>query len=288
MKKKIPGLRGLAVLVCVTLASPQAFTEETTKASLESKYIMESDAGNQSGQVQIAESEFLFEHEFKLENGMPVTVSLKNRHTDINSDAPVYLPSKLVGRSLGLGVKFPAPFTESDNYFFGLDLYPSMYTDDWNETSSSAFRIPGRAYLIYRRDENFIVFAGLSIRPEFDAKILPLIGFIYRPNDRLEFNFASSSPHVSFALSNRTKVVFEIDLVNDEYEVEYNGQKGRILAYKEFSAGVGLRHNFTQTLSGSVSVGSVFSRALRYEDDDNGEIEPESGMYVKAGFKLSF
>jgi hypothetical protein len=288
--RKILSVSKVLMLGCMAaiLMSPQVFSEEgSTRALLESRYISESDVDAQSGQLTIAETRFSFEHEFKLDNGMPITVSFLDKHTEINSDVAVYLPSKLEGRSLGLGVKFPAPCTESENYFVGLDVFPSMYTDGWSETSSSAFRMPGRAYLIYKRDENFIVIAGLSIRPGFDTTVLPLIGFIYRPNDQWEFNFSSDNPNVKYQLSDKTKVLLEADIINDEYEVTHNGEKGRVLFYRELSTGIGLEHNFTDSITGLVSFGGVFSRMVKYEDD-NGKIRPDAGMYVKARLSVHF
>ena len=270
------------VFACVNPG--HVFSQEVnTAALLESRYITESDVEAQSGQLSISETKFSFNHEFKLGNGMPVSLSLMNKHTDINSDVSVYLPSNLVARSLGLGVKFPAPFTESENYFVGLDISPSMYTD----TSSSAFRLPGRAYLIYKRDENFIVIGGISIRPNFDTKVLPLVGFIYRPNEQWEFNFSSDNPHIQYNLTEKTKILLEADIVNDEYEVEHNGAKGQGLFYRELSTGLGVQHQFTQSVSGMISAGCVFSRLLRYEDD-NGKVQPDAGMYIKARMSIHF
>lgn len=262
--------------------------ESKTKALLESRYIQESDIEQQAGQLAIAETKFSFEHEFNLENGMPISLSLRDRHTDIDGDVPaVYLPSTLEGRSLGLGVKVPAPFTSSENYFIGLDVFPSMYTDGWSRSTSSAFRIPGRAYLIYRRDENLIVFGGVSVRPGFDTKVLPIIGFIYKPNERLEFNFASDNPNVSYRFSDKTKLLAELDIVNDEYELTRDPNKGRVLLYRQLSSGLGIEHQFTSAVSGMVSTGCVFSRSIKYEDG-TGKIEPEAGMYVKAKISISF
>lgn len=287
--KRFADIKMLLVLMFSAVFAGSSFAKEPeTKAILESRYIQESDIEQQAGQLAIAETKFSFDHEFNLDNGMPVSISFRNRHTDIDGDVPsVYLPSTLEGRSLGLGVKFPVPFTQSENYFIGLDVFPSMFTDGWGRNTSSAFRIPGRAYLIYRRDENLIVFAGVSVRPEFDTKVLPIIGFIYKPNDRLEFNFASENPHITYRFSEKTKLLAELDMVNDEYELTRDANKGRVLLYREFSSGIGVEHQFTSSVMGMVSTGCVFSRSIKYEDG-NGKVEPEAGMYVKAKISISF
>jgi hypothetical protein len=276
--------------LAVFLAVPYVKAEEDpmTSVLLESRYMPEVDADNQPGSLSMSVSKFSFEHEFKVEERLPVTFSMVNSHTEINSDVPVYLPSNLVSRSLGLGVKLPAPFTSSPNYFIGLDVFPSMNTDGWSETSSSAFRMPFRSYLIYKRDENFIVFGGLSVRPGYAfSTVLPIVGFIYKPSEELEFKFASDNPTATYKFNEKTSAFLEANLVNEEYEVEHEGRQGRVLLYRELGLGTGLEHKFTDHLKGLVSIGTVFGRLFEYEDEE-GEIEPEAGMYVKGRFTVDF
>ncbi|MBL8014056.1 MAG: hypothetical protein JNN05_09435 [Candidatus Omnitrophica bacterium] len=254
---------------------------------MESRYIWETDVDAQSGQISVSETKASVGYDSKFENGMPISFSISGRHTDIKSDVPVFLPSHLAALSFSAGVKIPAPFTASQNYFLGLDIMPSMYSDGWDNFSSDTFRIPIRSYLIYRRDENFIVFAGASIRPDFDTKILPLLGIIYRPNQYWEINMASDNPQIIYHASEKTKLILEADIINDEYELTGSGNKGRVLFYRELSAGLGIQHQFTKNVSGLVSAGSVFKRMLRYEDD-NGKVMPDQGLYVKARVQFNF
>jgi hypothetical protein len=278
----------LVAVAVLMLAGPYAMADDpATTAYLESMYISDSDVNAQSGSLAISESKFVFQHDFKVKQELPVTFSMIDTHIDINSDVPTYLPSNLVGRSLGLGVKFPAPLTQSPNYFMGIDLFPSMYTDGWNETSASAFRMPVRGYLIYKRDENFIVFGGLNIRAGYDSVVRPILGFIYKPTPELAFNFASDNPTITYQVTPKTKLLVEGDYVNDEYEVTHLGQKGRVLFYRELGVGTGVEHNFTDAVKGTLTVGSMFSRLLRYEDD-TGKVEPDAGFYVKGRLSAAF
>jgi hypothetical protein len=288
MNKTIALVLGFVTVGILVTLPANAQEDPMTSVLLESRYMSEVDADNLPGSLSMSVSKFSFEHEFKVEERLPVTFSIVNSHTEINSDVPVYLPSNLVSRSLGLGVKLPAPFTSSPNYYIGIDVFPSMNTDGWSESSSSAFRVPFRSYLIYKRDENLIVFGGVSIRPGYAyATALPIFGFIYKPSEELEFKFASDNPTVTYQFTEKTRGILEATLVNEEYEVEYEGQQGRVLLYREFGLGAGIEHQFTNNLKGLVSVGSVLGRLFEYEDDQ-GEIEPEAGMYVKARLTVDF
>jgi hypothetical protein len=277
----------IAVGLLTFSTNAMAAEDPATSVLLESRYLPEVDVDQQPGSLAISESQFAFQHEFKVDERLPITFSMMDKHIDINSDVPTFLPSNLVGRQLGLGVKFPAPFTSSPNYFMGVDVFPSMYTDGWSESSASAFRIPFRTYLIYKRDENFIVFGGLSIRPSYDSTVLPIIGMIYKPTPEITFNIASDNPTITYQVTEKTKLLLEGNIVNDEYEVNHLGEKGRVLFYRELSAGAGIEQSFTKSIKGLVTVGTVFSRLLKYEDD-TGKVEPDAGMYVKGRVTVEF
>lgn len=287
MNQKVVGTILTAFFIGLNPYAVFANEKPLVTAQMESRYIWEADVDAQTGQVSISETKLSAGYDTKFENGMPISFSITGKHTDIKSDVPVFLPSHLSALILGAGVKIPAPFTTSKNYFLGFDIMPSMYSDGWDNFTSDTFRIPMRSYLIYRRDENFIVFAGVSIRPDFDTKVLPLLGIIYRPNQYWEINVASDNPQIIYHASEKTKLILEADIVNDEYELTSAGNKGRVLFYRELSAGLGIKHEFSKHISGLISAGSVFKRMLRYEDD-NGKVMPDQGFYVKARMQLDF
>ena len=68
-----------------------------------------------------------------------------------------------------------------------------------------------KTYLIYKPSEEFILVGGLSIRPDYDQTVLPLLGVIYKPNDRLSFNRASDDPNISYVLDERATAFVEFD-----------------------------------------------------------------------------
>ncbi|MCK5581828.1 MAG: hypothetical protein KAJ18_11215 [Candidatus Omnitrophica bacterium] len=260
--------------------------EDGLFATLNSRYIISSDVERVSGEVEITESEFELKYADKLFDEMPVAVSLNVKHIDIVDDVDVDLPTHLEGMSLGLSAKVPVPFMDLDYYFIGLDIFPSMYTDDmgWED---SAFRIPVQAYVIYKESDDFIVVAGLSIRPDYDQQVLPIIGFIYKPNDRLTFNLTSKDPKILYELDDNLTAFAEFDYVNEEYEVTRASQDGVVLKHRESSMGFGLQYLVDDTVEASASVGSVFARRLEYRDGV-GKVEPEAGIYLKAQVSYKF
>ncbi len=285
-------LLGAVIFIFVQMVSSQNFLraddsrmedDPTTRASIKSRHIFESEIDNTSNEIEVNESQFDFSKEFKA-GELPVTFGLTVKEIDINENAgAASLPSRLVGKEILLGTKFPAPFLDSDHYFVGVDVIPSMHTDDW-DFKSSAFRIPFRTYLIYKQSDEFILVLGATIRPQFDTVATPIIGVIYKPNDRLTFNLASSEPNITYKLNEQLMALAEFGFSMDEYEVTRNGQDGVVFKYNESSFGGGFKYDLTKNIEAMLTAGGVFGRYIEYRDKVDKTI-PETGLYTN--FKLS-
>jgi hypothetical protein len=249
------------------------------------KHIYPSDVDATSSEVAMTETAFNFSHEFKMSSGMPVGYALEVGHMDIHYDGPVDLPSHLESRGLSAGIKFPAPLIEDDRYFMGLDVKPTFNTDGYT-WESGAFRVPLRAYLIYKESDDLIFFGGISVRPDYDVQVLPILGFIYKANDRLSFNIASK-PHIAYKLTEETTFLWKFNFTLEEYEVTRGSQEGVVLKYKDFSTGVGIEHKFNETIRAALSVGGVFGRRLEYRDDV-GKVAPDAGLYTDFSLTAAF
>ncbi len=276
---------GLCLVRATTHADDMPVNNNELSVTLKSRHIYESDVSSDSGSISLTESQIGFFKEFKIDR-LPLVTGLKFKHTDINDSVRMPLPTKLVGQELLLGVKFPAPYLDSDRYFIGVDIFPSMYRDDW-QWKSSSFRIPSRIYLIYRESERFVLVGGFTVRPGFDTTVFPILGFIYQPNDQLKFNFASDNPSVTYKINERLSVLGELEFVVDEYEVDRGAQRNVVLKFKEYSAGVGLNYHFNESCAVKVSTGAVLGRQIEYEDEV-GKLAPDTGLYSDIRLTLKF
>ena len=255
-------------------------------AGIQSRHIYSSDIEATDGDIDITSTKFDLTYKFKAAGELPVDISLDVGHKDINADTSVDLPSHLGSRRLGLSTKFPVPFVSDDRFFMGIDILPTLNTDNW-DWRSGAFRIPFRSYLIFKESDDLILVGGVSVRPEYEREVIPVIGLIYRPNDRLSFNFASDDPNISYKLNDVTLLRWELQYVFDEYEVTRGTQEGVVLQYQEISSGFGIEHQFNETFKGAVSAGGVFNRQLEYKDDV-GKVAPETGFYTGLQLKATF
>ncbi len=268
------------------LAGADETREPQVTAGIHSRHIYPGDIKATDGDIAITSADFDLTYKFKVARELPVDISFDVGHKDINADTPVDLPSHLESRRLELATKFPAPFIQDDRFFMGFDIFPTLNTDDW-DWRSGAFRIPFRGYLIFKESDDFILIGGVSVRPEYDKEILPVIGVIYRPNDRLSFNFASDDPNISYKLNDATLLRWEMDYAWEEYEVTRGAQEGVVLQYQEISSGFGIEHKFNETFKGTVSAGGVFNRRLEYKDEV-GKVAPDTGFYASARLTAVF
>ena len=247
----------------------------------------QSDVNADSGEIAVAESKVEFQEELKIYQ-LPLTFGAVVKHVDINDTIVQELPTALIGRMFETGAKFPAPFMDHEHFFMGVDIRPSLYTDEWGETwGGGAFRIPFRTYLIYKGSDDFILVGGVYVRPEFDTEVLPVIGFIYRPNERLSFNFASDDPHVAYKLTDQATLMMEFGYTLDEYEVKRGTQDGVVLRYSGLTTGAGIKYDFNDCLQAAVSAGGAFARRLEY-DDGAGKVVPENAVYSSVRLTARF
>ncbi|MBI5150006.1 MAG: RNA methyltransferase [Candidatus Omnitrophica bacterium] len=285
LMKNIAAVFCLLFVLCACVF-PAAADEAPLTAGVQSRYAASSDIEATNSSIEVTTSQLNVVYQLKAFGELPVDLSLDVGHTDINEDDPLDLPSHLESRRFGLSTKFPAPFISDDRFFMGLDVFPTLNTDAW-DWRSGAFRAPLRGYLIFKENDDFILVGGVSVRPDYEDKILPVIGLIYKPNDRWSFNFASDDPNISYKLNDATLLRWEINYVREEYEVTRGAQEGVVLQYREVSSGFGIEHKFTESFNGLVSVGGVFDRQFKYRDGE-GKAAPESGGYVRARLSAIF
>jgi hypothetical protein len=185
-----------------------------------------------------------------------------------------------------VGTKFPVPFVSSNEHFIAIDVMPSWYSDE-SSLTRSAFRLPFRTYLIYKPSDTFVFIAGAQIDVDADTPVFPVIGFNYQPNDRLDFQLASTEPTITYKLDDHWAVFAEYDAKLDEYVVTRAGQKGVVLKVREATFGGGLKFKIEKWLDASLSTGLNTMRQFAYLDNV-GKVDVNSAPYIKARLSMKF
>lgn len=245
------------------------------------KYLPSRKVNAMPGEIGVTESACELSYEWNVLNTLPVELSLEAQYFSINNTTRVTLPSHLNG--LTAGIETTLPFFNFDKTYVRVGVSPAFYADTWDFDSSS-FRIPFHSFLIYQFNNRWTFIAGVGVFPDFENKILPIAGFIYKPNTRLTFSIVPKNPNVSYVLNPRvTLFVEDGSLLNTEFEVKKDNLENVVLKYNETRLGTGIKYKFNKFIQSAVSVGAIFNRSLEYRDS-LGKVDIKNGMYTE--FKI--
>lgn len=237
------------------------------KAEMDSSvyYMPSSGLKAQPGKISLVDSAWEYSYEFKAFGKLPLELSLDSRYIGIKKEEAtgVTLPAHLTG--MGAGIQATMPFFKFDKTYFRMKVMPAFYGDDWDAHSSS-FRLPVQSFLIYQPDAQWTLVAGVAVYPDFERKVLPILGFIYKANDRLTFNLVPKKPNISYILSQRLTLFVEGGFSSSEFEVTRDNLEGAVLRYTQKYAGAGMKLKLNKDVNLSLSAGGAFNRYLKYRD----------------------
>jgi hypothetical protein len=209
---------------------------------------------------------------------LPLKFSLAPQYIGIENTTEVELPSNLTG--LTTDIETTLPFFNFDKTYLRLGISPSFYGEDWDFETSN-FRIPMRYFLIHQPNAQWTLMAGVAVYPDFQTELLPILGFIYQPNDKLIFRIVPKRPNVSYLLNARVTLFVEGgSSLNSEFEVTKDNLKNVVLRYKQMRLGSGVKLKLNKFIQSSLSAGAVFNRTLKYRDS-LGKVNLKDGFYTE-------
>lgn len=247
------------------------------------RYMPSRSVDAQSGKVEILEGDTEYSYEFKAFDKLPLKLSLDNKYIGIENTTSVKLPAHLVGLTTDIETTFP--FFNVDKTYLCLGMSPSFYGDDWS-FRSSGFRLPSRAYLIHQPTDKWTFLAGVAFYPDFENEVLPILGFIYKPNDKLTFKITPKRPNINYILNDKITLFAEGGSTFGEFEVNKDNLKNVVLRYRETHLGAGIKYKVNKFIESSLSCGGIFGRSLKYRDDSLGKVDIKNGVYTELRLEI--
>ena len=234
-----------------------------------------SGADAQSGKVGIIDTATEYSYTIKALDKIPVEFGLATRYIGIKNTTAVELPKYLT--SFTFGTETTLPFFNFKYTYFTLGLAVRFNGDNWN-INHDTLSLNQRYFFIYQPNKQLTFIGGLSVAPGDRDTFTPIVGFIYRPLDRLTFSIIPAQPEIAYGLTEKLTAFAQANISRDEYAVNKGGLKNIVLEYNEIHAGVGLRCAFNKYVQGSISGGGVFNRLIKYRNDQ-GKIGLQNGVY---------
>jgi hypothetical protein len=272
-------------ILLMILALPYlCFAQSDPKAKVETylRYFPSSSARAMPGEVKIVASGAEYSYEFKAFDKLPLKFSLDSRYIGIENSTEIKVPAHLTGLSGDIEATFP--FFSLNKTYLRVGVSPSFYGDDWNFTGSE-FRIPWRLFAIYLPNEKWTFLSGVAVYPDFQKKLLPILGFIYKPNNKLIFNILPKRPNISYSVNEKLTLLAEAGSSFAEFEVTKDDLRNVVLRYNETHLGAGLKYRLNKTTEAFFSAGRAFGRRLQYRDS-LGKVNIKDSLYAEIRIEL--
>jgi hypothetical protein len=265
-------------------AEPGPGDEMPRQIDFYTRYLPSHGVKAQSGKVGIITSEYEYSSDFLCFEKLPIQLSFGNQYVGIENSTAVSLPAHLTSFETDIETTLPL-FGIRDTYL-RLGVHPAFYTDNWSAYASS-FRIPSRFFAIFIPNDKLTLVGGVAVFPDYETVVQPIVGFVYKPTDRLTFDITPRRPNIAYGINKKLSVFAEYGFDSDEFEVTKDGYQRTVLIYSEKRVGAGLRFIANKYINGSISVGNVLSSLLQYRDS-LGKVQAKNGFYTELRVGAAF
>ena len=271
-----------------TIKKKQAPNEDHNSSSeIDSyiRYIPSHSSETQSGKIRITQSGIEYSYDFKAFRELPVELSLNPEYININNSTPVKLPTILTKLSAGFNTTVPL-FNIKGTYFY-IELDPSFYGDNW-DFGPSNFYLESRYAVMYQPNERLSLMAGLMVNPVYRYPffsglhlntISPMLGFIYKPNDKLIFNILPDTPNVSYKITDRVTLFMQENDSLERYYVTKDNTETK-LNYSQLYLSAGVKFKINKFIETSLAMGNSFRQILKYTDTA-GKVATRNGIFAE-------
>jgi hypothetical protein len=182
-------------------------------------------------------------------------------------------------------------FRVYDNrWIFDVAVTPGLYADDHSFDSNDAFRFNGRAVAVYAPSPEWKWLLGATYLNGAWAKVVPIAGFVYEPNDDVIYEAVFPQPRVAWRLPSspvpgRDEYWFYLlgEFANSIWAFEQTDGTPDVLAYRDFRFIAGLERKVVGGLSYRGEVGWVFNRDIKLASRGDHDIGMGDTFLVRLG-----
>ena len=177
----------------------------------------------------------------------------------------------------------------TDNWIVNVAVAPGLYADDHSFDADEAQRINGRAVAIYDPSPEWKGVLGVTYVHGGWAKIVPIAGVVYEPNDDVKYELVFPRPRVAWRLPQspvpgRDEYWFYLlgEFANAIWAIEQSDGTPDVFAYRDFRIILGLERKIIGGLSHRVEAGYVFNRDIKLASDGR-EVGLDDSLLLRLG-----
>jgi hypothetical protein len=221
---------------------------------------------------------------FTRENPIIITPSYELHF--LESPQGMDLPSRLHDAVMDFHI-----FRVYDNQWIAdFAVAPGFYADEHSFDSDEALRVNGRALGIYAPNLEMKWVLGVTYVNGGWAKVVPVAGFVYEPNDDVVYEAVFPRPRVAWRLGSspvpgRDEHWFYIlgEFANAAWAFEQNDGDPDVLAYRDWRAIIGFENKRIGGVSSRIELGYVFNRDIKVASISGDDISLDSSLLIRAG-----
>lgn len=169
-------------------------------------------------------------------------------------------------------------------------ITPGLYADDHSFDRSDAQRLNGRALGVYAPTLDLKWVLGVTYVNGAWAKVVPVAGVVFTPNDDVSYELVFPRPRVAWRLANSRVpgkdeywFYFQGEFANTIWAFEQVDGTPDMLAYRDFRVLVGLEHKVIGGISNRIEVGYVFNRDMKIASVSADDISLDNSLLLRAG-----
>lgn len=261
--------------------------ERAWRASLTGSWVPNSDSSDAGGHVALTEGRAKVGRTFRVNSQWSLTPELAYSVLQISAPAPARLPEDLHTVSAGLRTDYRVKPGLSCSF-----LFTPTIASDFKGLGHDDLRVRFGVTVRYSLSDKTTLLGGLVFQQGYHAgRVLPIVGVIYRPDDRWTISLAAPRPGVSYKLNKDLRFNVGGEMTGGEYQLHEGGSGAGVIRYRDFRALGGAEFTVAGPLQGEVAAGYAFARRFTFYDvydPTRGAIDVDAGPFVKAGVRMAW
>ncbi|MBT5018390.1 MAG: hypothetical protein HON04_06545 [Planctomicrobium sp.] len=222
--------------------------------------------------------------QFSLESFPLLSVTPRFRFNFVDGPTFTDVPSRLYDTALDFSLFLPI----NQQWSFYGGVAPGIYSD-FDNMSSDAFRITGRALFNYKRSENLRFSFGFIYLDRDDIAALPAAGLVWTPESMpaLKFDIMFPKPKISYTYSedqsHKKSLYLAGEFGGGTWAIERASGLDDNFTYSDLRLLLGIEQILTDQYTWFAEAGYVFNRSIEYSTGPEMDLD-ESGL-IRAGLR---
>jgi hypothetical protein len=172
------------------------------------------------------------------------------------------------------------------------------YSSDWDGSSVRAVRITGHGSGIYDWTPTFQLVLGCAYLDRPDIELLPIAGFIWKPDPGVEYRLVFPMPKIAyrvffdsytFPMGNRwtseTWIYLAGELGGGTWAIRHSDGSSDLMSYSDWRVYLGMETRTIVGISSQIEIGYVFGRYIRLQSTDS-HFDVGDTLMVRAGLNF--